>query len=154
MQTDNRQATIDLVSTIDYLIRQAQVKDEVKQRAMDILDFYVIGPALIKDPDFFTGRSFGRPCGFAADAEWAPFLLHILQTGLNLLKAEQEILPTAKGLNNMEGIPTHQELTDRFVTALAGFYMEKHSDYRIMRSKLVNAIVNGVSHEESSDKTV
>lgn len=154
MDTEAEKVIINLITSIDELITQAQVEEPVRQKARAILFFYLINPVLAKDPDFLNGYPIVGGCESTADPKWVPFLIHTLKTGLDLLKAELEILPEATELEITEGLPTPQELIDRFVVGLTGFYAAEHTNYHEMRSKLVNAIVNGVTHEQESPEPV
>lgn len=147
MDIQTQTVIMDLINGIDVLIKQSEVEEEYKEQARAILFYYVINPIITKDPDFFQGLTFSGGHSMTVEAKWAPFLIQVLKTGMDLFKAELEILPEAAKLEYTQDVPTPQELIDRFVMGLAGFYGIDHKNYITMRQQLINAIIQGVNHE-------
>lgn len=154
MDTESKKVVINLVLGIQELIAQSKIEIALQRQAEAVLNFYIINPALTRDPYFFDGAGIGSNHESTAPPEWTPFLIHLLKTGYELFKMELERLPELEALGMLGEIPTPQELINRFVSALAGFYGSDHTNYHEMCSKLPLGIINGVTHETSESQAI
>ena len=149
-----------LLVNLIVLIRDSTVSNEIKGKAIAIVDFYLYNPFAGKQPTFFhllygtefytkalRGRYYMPSHGHQASADYVPLLTHMLKSNYATLEAELERLTMLEGLGLYEDkVPTAELLKNRFVEGIALYDSVDHRDYAVVSWTLPRRVFGELSN--------
>jgi hypothetical protein len=161
--TYNQKHTLNtLLVNLVVLIRDAKVSEEIKGKAIAIVDFYLYNPFTAKQANFFhmlhgtefyttSLRGYYHPThDHCAEQAYVPLLTHMLKTNYDSLEAELERLKMLEGLSIYDDtIPTAETLRSRFVEGIALYESVDHRDYNQLTRTLPLHLFAEVTNESA-----
>lgn len=130
MSPHQRRTIAELTRNLIQLITDCTCSNEIKGKAITIIDYYLVNPFTKRQDDFFkVSMIYDATHDHSADPRYVPFLSMLLLSNYDLLERRIEMLNMVGGLGfRPETILTAEHLQNRFVEGLALYTEIDHSD--------------------------
>lgn len=138
MSPHQRRTIAELARNLIQLITTCTCSNEIKGKAITIVDYYVVNPFTKRQSDFFrVSMNYDVSHDHSADPRYVPFLSMLLLSNYDMLQRRIEMFGMIDGLGfRPETVLTVEQLQNRFVEALALYTEIDHGDLTQLSSFL------------------